>query len=91
MSDKPIMEQNFPNPFDKSTTIAYFLPSREMISLEVFDVYGRLCERLVHAIQQPGYHEVNFEPQPGQMNKGLFYYRITTADFQLSKTMLLVN
>jgi hypothetical protein len=55
-----MLGQNFPNPFNPSTTIRCRLPIRSSVTLKVFDLLGREVATLVNAVEQPGYTSVNF-------------------------------
>jgi len=55
-----ILYQNFPNPFNPSTTICYKLKDRAYVKLYVYDVKGELVEVLVNQYQEAGYYEVEF-------------------------------
>ena len=48
------LEQNFPNPFNPSTTIQYNIPKTSIVSLKVFDILGREVQTLVNTTQGPG-------------------------------------
>lgn len=79
--------QNFPNPFNPSTTIRYSLSASTMVSIKVFDVLGRQIALLVNAMQPAGEHEVSFEAR--QLPSGIYYYTISAAGKQVSKAMVL--
>ena len=55
-----ILYQNFPNPFNPSTTISYKLKERAYVKLYVYDVKGELMEVLVNQYQEAGYYQVEF-------------------------------
>ncbi|MDH7516480.1 MAG: FG-GAP-like repeat-containing protein [Bacteroidota bacterium] len=61
---KPDLMQNFPNPFSKSnnrtTSIAYNLPSAAHVKLELYDLRGARIATLVDARQNPGLHFVEW-------------------------------
>lgn len=50
--------QNFPNPFNPSTTIAYALPSKGTAQLKIFDILGNEVVTLVNGVHAPGEHSV---------------------------------
>jgi len=66
--------QNEPNPFHNLTVISYSLPAATEVTLEVYDITGRLVETLVNQSQQAGIHEVrwNSKDNPG----GVYFYRL---------------
>ena len=68
------LEQNFPNPFNPSTTIRYALPGRATIRLEVFDLLGQLVRSLSTGEEPAGIHEVRFEA--GDLPSGIYIYRL---------------
>jgi len=81
-----LLYQNFPNPFNPSTTIGYKLKERGYVKLMVYDIKGELVKVLVNQEQEAGYYEVNFDAEVGSrqstvsnINKlasGIYLYRI---------------
>ncbi|MCA0931919.1 T9SS type A sorting domain-containing protein [Lutimonas saemankumensis] len=70
---------NYPNPFNESTTLKYYIPSKSYVSLMIFDRYGRYVTKLVNKNQGPGEYEVlwNGENYRGKsVRNGLYYARI---------------
>ncbi len=49
-----LLEQNFPNPFNPATTIAFNLPLQSFVSLTIYDIMGREIERLIAQEMSPG-------------------------------------
>ncbi len=68
------LEQNFPNPFNPSTTIYYDLPHDSRISIVVYDILGREVRRLVDGIDEAGCHEVRFDARG--LASGAYFYRM---------------
>ena len=69
------LEQNFPNPFNPTTIIWYWLPSAGPVSLRVYDALGREVAVLVTAVQAPGEHHVNFDASA--LPSGVYLARLT--------------
>jgi len=78
------MIQNFPNPFNPSTTISYFLPEESQVSLKVTDMLGREVAVLVNGRIPAGYHNVEWRPE--QEQSGVFFYTITATGLGSGKT-----
>ena len=52
------MGDNYPNPFDESTLIKYYIPSYEYVTLTIFDASGKEVETLVRRFEYEGVHQV---------------------------------
>ncbi len=55
------MDQNFPNPFNPSTTIRFSVPERSAVTLKVNDMLGREVASLVSGTVEAGVHQAVFE------------------------------
>ncbi|MBN2425399.1 MAG: DUF362 domain-containing protein [Calditrichaceae bacterium] len=85
--------QNFPNPFNPSTTIAYKLENAGQIELVIYNALGQKIETLVNTAQPAGYHEVKWTG--ANHASGVYFYRlyINSQDNTqvLQRKMLLVK
>ena len=68
------LEQNFPNPFNPSTTINYQLPTNSKVSLKIYDILGREVAALVNEGQSAGMYSTSFNST--QLAGGVYFYRI---------------
>lgn len=83
------LQQNFPNPFNPTTSIRYQLPSKDHVQLNVYDLRGQLVKSLVNEQQQAGYHTVNFDAS--ELPSGIYIYRLVTRNFSETKKMSMVK
>jgi len=83
------LEQNFPNPFNPTTTIQYQLPADARVTLKVYDILGSEVATLVNEEQEAGYKEVQFNGS--SYASGMYIYRLTTENFSSIKKMMLVK
>jgi hypothetical protein len=92
------LEQNYPNPFSRrgrgtfdhpSTTIRFFLPQRERVTLKVFDVNGREVASLVDGEMEAGDHAVPFVP--GTAPNGIYFYKMMAGSFTQTRKAVLMK
>jgi hypothetical protein len=81
--------QNFPNPFNPSTKIEYFISSPGSIKLEVYSVMGERIQSLVDQYQQTGKYSVEFNAK--NFPSGCYFYKLTAANRTITKKMLLMK
>ncbi|HSP87775.1 MAG TPA: hypothetical protein VLN45_06555, partial [Ignavibacteriaceae bacterium] len=61
---------NYPNPFNPSTTIAYRLKEAGYVKLMVYNILGELVRVMINQWQDKGYYEVMFTPNAEEKVKG---------------------
>ena len=71
--------QNYPNPFNPSTVISYQLPTKEVVTLKVYDFLGREVETLINGSQNAGIHSVTFEA--GKLVSGVYFCRLQAGPY----------
>lgn len=84
-----VLYNNYPNPFNPSTQISYYLPRASSVKLDVFDMLGRHMQTLVDGEQLAGYHDVQFNA--GNLSSGVYVYRLQSGTFVSIKKMLLMK
>lgn len=86
------LEQNYPNPFNPTTSIRFSVPhatTRQVVSVRVFDILGRLVETLVNKELEPGAYLATFDAS-GKAS-GVYYYRLQVSDASSTKRMVLLK
>ncbi|RPI03574.1 MAG: T9SS C-terminal target domain-containing protein, partial [Calditrichaeota bacterium] len=85
--------ENFPNPFNPSTTIPFTLAEAGHVSLVVIDVNGRVVRTLVNGDLNAGEHHVVFEAaeQESSLPSGIYFYKLDTEKFRAVKRLLLIK
>lgn len=67
--------QNYPEPFNPTTTIRFVLPEQSLVSLKVYNMLGQEIANLIdQQIMEDGEHEVEFNAQ--RLASGVYFYRI---------------
>jgi M6 family metalloprotease-like protein len=83
------LAQNYPNPFNPGTSISWELATEEMVSLQVFDITGRLVATLANDRFSRGRHQITFNA--GQLSSGIYLYRLRAGEFTAVKRMVYVK
>jgi Leucine-rich repeat (LRR) protein len=81
--------QNHPNPFNPQTTIGFALPRASHVRLEVFDLLGRKVAVWLDEFRIAGHHSIVVHGN--NLSSGIYYYRITTGDYQQVRRMVLLR
>ncbi len=84
-----LLMQNFPNPFNPSTTIRFTTPVQTKVEVSVFNSLGEKVAQIINAELSEGYHEFNFNAS--NLSSGIYFYRIKTEQFSDTKKMMLIK
>ena len=87
--DNFILHQNFPNPFNPSTTISWQSPVSSWQTLKVYDVLGNEVATLVNEEKPAGSYEVNFDA--AGLTSGIYFYQFKVGKFVQTKKMILLR
>lgn len=88
------LNQNFPNPFNPSTTISYQLPASGDVRLEIYNLRGQLVNTLINAKQDSGYHSITWNGTDSNNHgvaSGVYFYRLCSAGKNVTRKMLLMK
>ena len=86
--------QNFPNPFNPSTTIGYSLEQAGYVQITVYNIMGQTVRQLVNGYTHAGNHRVvwNGTSQDGSsVAAGIYFYRLQTGEKSVVRKMLLLD
>lgn len=83
------LAQNFPNPFNPSTTIAFELAQPSTATLTVFNLLGETVATLVNEPLAAGRHQVTFDA--GRLASGVYMYRLEAGEYNALRKMILVK
>lgn len=92
VSERPgeiILLENYPNPFNPSTTIQFDLPTAGDIRLEVFDLLGRRTALLFNGFKSSGKHSMVFNA--GNLSSGMYILRLQSGEQVVTRSMLLLK
>ena len=86
--------QNWPNPFNPSTTIKYSLNKEVWVSLKIYNTLGQQVKELVNAHQAAGEKSVVWDgtDQSGhKVSSGIYIYQLRAGKFRKDYKMLMTK
>ncbi|MCI0494321.1 T9SS type A sorting domain-containing protein, partial [candidate division KSB1 bacterium] len=86
--------QNYPNPFNSTTTIRYHLPQSGKMSLQIFDIMGRLVHTLIDDQQQAGDYQISWDGTDKnglQVSTGVYLCQLTVDRCKLTNKLALIK
>ena len=100
-----MLYQNYPNPFDPTTTIHFVIPNevrnskdtrnteyysvQQNVTLKVYDVLGREVATLVNEQKPAGNYEVTFDA--ADLSSGIYFYTLRAGSKNITKKMILLR
>jgi hypothetical protein len=88
------LEQNFPNPFNPSTTVSYSVPKTSQVNVMVYDLLGNLVKTLVNESKLAGSYEVTWDATNDQgsvVPTGNYILKMVAGDFSQTRKMTLLK
>ena len=86
------LEQNFPNPFNPSTTIKFTVPKSgkqlKHVTLKVYDVLGKEIASLVNEDLSPGTYRIDWNAS--DFSSGVYFYKLTSGAGAFSETKKMI-
>jgi hypothetical protein len=86
--------QNFPNPFNPSTTIQYSLHKSSRIRLDIYNLLGQKIKTFINSFQDTNEHLVVWDGTndfDNPVNSGIYFYRLQANNLLLQKKMILTR
>lgn len=83
------LSQNFPNPFNPTTTIQYQLPKSGDVVLSVYDLRGELVKTILSGRQNAGYYAVNVDFS--DLSSGVYFYRLKASDYVAFRKCMIIK
>ncbi len=84
------LAQNFPNPFNPSTMISFVIPQKAKVTLNVYDISGRLAARLINnetRTEGRYYHEFDGTG----LASGMYFYKLSAGEYTETRKMILIK
>ncbi len=83
------LHQNFPNPFNPSTTIVFDLPEASDVNLAIYTIDGKRIQNLINNRMPAGRHNIKIDGS--NLASGIYIYSIQAGEFSMAKKMILTK
>ena len=83
------LEQNYPNPFNPTTKIRFELPVDGIVTIKIFDTFGREITTILDEFKKANVYEVEFNGS--NLASGVYIYRLQVNNYLESKIMVLIK
>ncbi|GEM_PF-2642261 len=83
------LPNNYPNPFNATTTITFTLPKETSVSLDIYDLLGRKVITLANGEYGAGKHNVVWDATDSP--SGIYFYKLTIGNKTFTKRMTLLK
>lgn len=84
-----VLDPNYPNPFNPTTTITFSVPNSGMITLKVFDLLGREIRTLVNQYKTIGNYQVEFDAS--DLSSGVYLYQLKSENQVINRKMTILK
>jgi len=79
----------YPNPFNPTTTISFSIPQSDLVSLNIYDITGKLVTTLINEQLNIGYHSINWDGT--NQSSGMYFVRMESEEYVKTQKLLLVK
>jgi plastocyanin len=81
--------QNFPNPFNPTTTISFDIPYQTYVSIKVFNLVGQEVATIVNGTMKAGSYTKIWDAS--SVSSGVYFYRMQTGSFTDIRKLVLLK
>ena len=88
------LHENYPNPFNPTTTLRFDLPEISDITLTIYNMLGQKVRTFDYQNTSPGYHSVTWDATNDfgqQVGAGVYLYQLQTKNFVKTRKMVLLK
>ncbi|MYC69877.1 MAG: T9SS type A sorting domain-containing protein, partial [Gemmatimonadetes bacterium] len=88
------LAQNFPNPFNASTTIAFQLALPSQVELSIYSISGQRVRTLISTSLPAGHHRLQWDGRNERgepVASGTYLYQLLAGDFVATRQLMLLK
>ncbi|OGU37510.1 MAG: hypothetical protein A2058_11095 [Ignavibacteria bacterium GWA2_36_19] len=83
----PTPYQNFPNPFNPTTTIKYSVPNEQLVSIKLYNSLGQEIVTIVEGVKQHGFYQINVDAS--YLSSGIYLCTMRSGNVVATQKIIL--
>ena len=83
------LQSAYPNPFNPVTNLKFGLPADSKVSIQIYNLQGRVIETLVNGNMNAGYHSVVWNAD--EFGSGIYFVLMIAGDYIHTQKIMLVK
>ena len=90
----PLISNNYPNPFNPSTTIAYSIPQDGLVKIDIYNIKGQKVKQLCNTEMQRGHHKVIWDGKDRNqrsVSSGVYFVRLQANGQTSTRKIMLMK
>jgi hypothetical protein len=84
-----VLYDNYPNPFNPETHIAFSIPTENRVRLSIWNALGEKVTTLMDEVRPAGKYTAIFDAS--EFSSGVFFYKLEAGSYTLTKKMLFLK
>ncbi|MCK4978957.1 MAG: T9SS type A sorting domain-containing protein, partial [Candidatus Delongbacteria bacterium] len=89
-----VLNNNYPNPFNPETNIAYSIKEAGNVTIEVYNLRGQLVKTLVNETKETGDYTATWSGTDNSnksVSSGVYFYKMKSGNYTSTKKMILMK
>lgn len=90
----PTISNNYPNPFNPSTTIAYSIPEDGLVKIDIYNIKGQKVKQLCNTEMRRGHHKVVWngkDKNERSVSSGVYFVRLQANGQTSARKIMLMK
>ena len=88
-NEKSHLADPYPNPFNSSTRINYYIKNSSIVVIQMYDILGNLVKNLCNERKDEGDHSIELDS--GSLTSGIYIVRLISDELNISKKIILLK
>ena len=88
-NEKSHLADPYPNPFNSSTRINYYIKNSSIVVIQMYDILGNLVKILCNERKDEGDHSIEIDS--GSLTSGIYIVRLISDELNISKKIILLK